>query len=101
MSGWSSLFTQVLDGGDFLLALYKYLAKEWAVPKDLQEFTASCSLRSNTYSATGSVSDTVFPVIKVPGTLVLRGSKDLDNISLLVVNKDSLILSLHSLFQVG
>ena len=87
MSGRRSLFTQVLDEGDAPLALYKYLAKKWAVPKYLQEFTASRSIG--------------FPVLKDPGTLVLRDSEGINELSLLAVNKDGLVSVLHSLLQVG
>ena len=58
MSVWRLLFAQVLDKGDALRVLYKYLVKKRAVPKAPQEFTASRSLRLNMDSATGAVSDT-------------------------------------------
>ena len=101
MSGRRSLLSQVLDEGDAMLELYKYLAKKWEVPEAPQEFPASRSLRSNTNSATGAISDTGFPVLKSLGTLVSRGAKGLKKLSLLVVNKDGLISVLHSLFLVG
>ena len=55
----------------------------------------------NTDSATGDASDTVFPVLKALGDLVLRGAEGLNKIALLAVNKDGLIYVLHSLFLVG
>ena len=101
MSGWSSLFTQVLDGGDFLLALYKYLAKEWAVPKAPKEFTASRSLCSNMDSSTGAVNNTGFPVLEDLGNLVSRSAEGLNKLSLISLNEYILVSVLHSLFQVG
>ena len=63
MSGRRSLFAQVLDNGDALLVFFKQLANKWAVSESPQDFTASRSLRSNTDSATGAVSDTGFTVL--------------------------------------
>ena len=101
MSGHLSLFSQVLDKGDAPLGLFKYPAKKWVVPEAPQDFTASRSLRLNTDSATGAVSDTGFLVIKALGALVLRGDEGLDKLTLLALNEDGLVSVLRSLFQVG
>ena len=101
MSDRRLLLSQVLDKGDAPLALYKYLAKKWAIPKSPQEFTASRSLRLNMDYATGAVSDTGFPVLEALGILVSRGAEGLDKLFLIAVNEDDLISVLHSLFQVG
>ena len=101
MSGRRSLFAQVLDDGDSPLGLFKYLAKKWAVPKAPQDFTASRSLRLNTDSTTGAVSDTGFPVLEALGDLVSRGAEGLNNIALLAINEYGLVSVLHSLFLVG
>ena len=101
MSGRNSFFAQVLDKGDAPIGIFKYLANKWAVPGSPQEFTASRSLRSNTDSATGSVSDTGFPVIEALGYFVSGGSEGIYKLSLLAVNEDSLVSVLHSLFKVG
>ena len=90
MSGRRLFFAQVLDEVDALIGLSKYLAKKWAVPKSPQDFTASRYLRSNTDSATGSVSDTGLLVLKVLGALVSRGAEGLDKLALLSVNEDGL-----------
>ena len=83
------------------MGIFKYLVKKWTVPKAPQYFIASRSLWLNTDSATGDASDTVFPVLKALGDLVLRGAEGLNKIALLAVNKDGLISVLHSLFLVG
>ena len=101
MSGWCSLFAKVLNEGDYPLGLFKYLAKKSAVPIASQDFTASRSLRSNTDSATGVITDTGLPVLKALGALVSRVAEGLDKLALLAFNEDSLISVLHSLFQVG
>ena len=101
MSGERSLFPYILDKGDDLLGLLKYLAKKWAVPKSPHDFTASRSLRLNTDSATGAVSDTGFPVLEDLGAIVSRGAGGLDKLSVLAFNKGGHIYVLHSLFQVG
>ena len=95
------VFSQVLDEGDALLGLFKYLSKKWSGPRDPQDFTASRSLHSNTDSVMGAVSDTDFPVLKALGYLVSRGVEGLDKLALLAVNKDGLVFVLHSLFLVG
>ena len=101
MSGQRSLFPYILDKGDDLLGLLKYLAKKWAVSKAPQYFIASRSLRSNTDSVKGAVSDMSFSVLEALGDLVLRGVKSLDKLALIAVNEDGLVSVLNSLFQVG
>ena len=46
-------------------------------------------------SATGAISNMSFLVIEAVGALVLRGAEGLDNLALLVVNKDGLVSVLH------
>ena len=70
------------------------------VPEAPQDFTASRSLRSNTKSTTGAVSDTGFPVLESLGALVLRGAEGLDKLALLAGNEEGLVSVLHSLFLV-
>ena len=77
MSGRRSLFAQVLDDRDAPLGLFKELANKWAVPEAPQDFTASCSLRSNTDSAMGAVSNTGVLVLEALGDLVLRVAEGL------------------------
>ena len=83
------------------MSLFKYLAKKWAVPEDPQDFTASRSLRSNTDSTTGAVSDTGFRVLEALGDLASRGAEGLDNIALLTINEYVLVSVLRSLFLFG
>ena len=101
MSGRRSLFAQVLDNGDALLVFFKHLANKWAVSESPQDFTASRSLRLNTDSATGAVSDTGFPVLEALGDLISRGAEEFNRLALLAVKKDGLVSVLHSLFLVG
>ena len=86
MSVRRSLFAQVLENGDTLLGLSRYLAKKWAFPGSPQDFTASRSLRSNKDSATVSVSNTGFPVLEDLGYLVSRGVEVLVKLTLLDIN---------------
>ena len=61
----------------------------------------SCSLHSNTDSATGSVSDTGFLVLEALGALVSRGAEGLEKLALLTINYDGLVYVMQSLFQDG
>ena len=101
MFGLRSFFAQVFDDGDASLGLLRYLAKKWVVPESPQDFTASRSLRSNTDSATGVVSDTGVPLLKSLGAFVSRSPEGLDKLALLAVNEDGLVSVLHSIFLVG
>ena len=80
MSDRRSLFAQVLNNGDDPLGLFKYLTDKWEVTEDPQDFTASRSLRLNTDSTMGAVSDTGFPVLEALGDLVLRGAEGLGSL---------------------
>ena len=101
MSGRCLLFVQVVDKGDALIVLYKYLTKKWAFLEAPQEFTASRSLCLNTESAMGAFSDTWFPVLETLGPLVFSSAEGLNKLSLFAVNEEGFVSILNSRFQVG
>ena len=93
-------YAQVLVETEAPIALYKHLARYWAVPDTPLEDPGGRATCSNADPATGTVAAVGLPVLETLRKLVLRKIDGANKLSFLVVNGVREVSVLHSLFCV-
>ena len=101
MAGRRASYAQVLIDTEALIALYKHLARYWAVPDTPTEDLGGRATRSNVDTTTGAVSAVGLPVLETLRNLVLWNIDGVDKLSFLAINGVGEISVLHPLFCVG
>ena len=101
MASRRASYAQVLVEREALIALYKHLARYWAVPDTPPEDPGGQATRSNADPATGAVAAVGLPFLETLRNLVLRKIDGVDKLSFLAVNCVREVSVLHSLFCMG
>ena len=101
MAGRRANYAEVLVETEALIALYKHLAKYWAVTDTPPEDPGRRATRSTADPATGAVAAVGLPVLETLRNLVLWKFDGVDKLSFLAVNSVGEVSVLHSLFCVG
>ena len=101
MAGRHANHAEVLVETEAPIALYKHLAKYWAVTDTPPEDPGGRATRSTADPATGAVATVGIPVRETLWNLVLQKVDEFDKISFLAVNSVGEVSVLHSLFCVG
>ena len=101
MAGRRVNYADVLVETEAPIALYKHLAKYWAVTDTPPEDPGGRATRSTADPATGAVAAVGLPVLENLRNLVLRKVDGVDKLSFLAVNIVREVSVLHSLFCIG
>ena len=101
MDGQRASYAEVLVETEAPIALYKHLARYWAVPDTPLEDPGVRATLTNAYPATGAVAAVGLPVLNTLRNFVLRKIDGVDKLSFFSVNSVGEVSVLHSLFCVG
>ena len=86
MSGRRASYAQVLVETKAPIAIYKHVARYWAVPDTPPEDPGRQATRSNADPATGAVAAVGLPVLETLRNLILRNIDGVEKLYLLAVN---------------
>ena len=101
MDGRRANYAEVLVKTEAPIALYKNLAKYWAVTDTPPEDPVGRATRSTADPATAAVASVELPILETLRNLVLWKVDGVDKLSFLAVNSVGEVSVLHSLFCVG